>query len=85
MRRYKTYTLLMMSLALAAAFALSMVPLMIFIARRDRSIALIAPVMIAARAVGLSFGLLAGSLGETVQGVQWLLRKPGKITGRGAR
>ncbi len=68
-------------LAFVVAFAMSMLPLTIFITRRDRTIALIAPAMILSRAVGLAFGLLAGILGETAQGIRWLLTKPRQVAG----
>ncbi len=49
------------------AFVASALPLSIFVARRDRLIALIAPAMILARAASLASGLMAGILGEAVR------------------
>ena len=48
--------------ALGAAFALSAIPLIVFIARRDAPIALIAPLLILLRAAALGAGWVAGSL-----------------------
>ncbi len=48
--------------ALVAAFALSAVPLIVFIARRDASVALVAPLLILLRAAALGAGWLAGSM-----------------------
>ncbi len=48
--------------ALVVAFALSAVPLIVFIARRDAPIALIAPLLILLRAAALGAGWVAGSM-----------------------
>ncbi len=74
----------LVTVGFVAAFAASALPLTFFVARRDRAIALIAPVMILARAGGLASGLIAGILGEIAHGIRWLLIKPGKIADRDA-
>lgn len=58
------------ALGFVIAFAASALPLIIFIAQRDPAIALIAPGMILARAVGLASGLVAGLVGETIHGIR---------------
>ncbi len=49
---------------LELAFGLSVLPLTLFIARRDRAVAVIAPLMIFVRAAALGTGLVAGICGE---------------------
>jgi lipopolysaccharide/colanic/teichoic acid biosynthesis glycosyltransferase len=60
---YTTFARLLVIL-LAFAFALTSFPLLGFIARRDRAVTLIAPIMIVARAAALAAGLAIGILGE---------------------
>ncbi len=59
-------------LIFVSVFSVSTLPLMLFIARRDPVIALVAPVMISVRAGALALGLLAGIAGKAAQGTQWL-------------
>ena len=47
--------------ALGAAFVVSAIPLIAFIARRDASVALVAPFLILLRAAALGAGWVAGS------------------------
>lgn len=54
-------------LCLAFAFVLSAMPLLLLIARRDRTVALFAPLFIAVRAAALALGLAAGVLGEVAR------------------
>lgn len=69
----------LMSVAFAAAFVASTLPLLLFVAQRDPAISLIAPGMILVRAAGLASGLIAGILGESSNGIRWLLIKPNKV------
>lgn len=73
------------SVGFAAAFVVSALPLVLFITRRDRTIAWRAPVMILARAGGLAFGLIVGILSESVHSIRWLFIKPDKMIGRDAQ
>ena len=53
------------------AFGLSTIPLTVFIARRDRPIASIAPVMILVRAASLGWGVLLGVGGALARSAVW--------------
>lgn len=54
----------LLSLASLAALVLAGIPLLIFIARRDRGVALVAPLLILTRAAALAAGLAFGVFGE---------------------
>lgn len=49
------------------AFALTSIPLVLFVARRDRGVAFVAPILIIIRAAALSAGLAAGVFGEVAR------------------
>lgn len=57
----------LLTLWLILVFGLTSIPLVLFAARRDRSVALIAPLIILVRAAALSAGLAAGILGEVTR------------------
>jgi cellulose synthase/poly-beta-1,6-N-acetylglucosamine synthase-like glycosyltransferase len=61
-------------LALTIIFAISALPLVVFVARRDAPMTWIVPLMIGLRAGALGLGLAAGMLGEF--GLRWMLKKP---------